>query len=133
MDGCSNLSSGIDQQQHFKGTIYRFGNKLSDESAYFLAKAHSINNNNALKVLNLGENKITKEGTTHLAQMIKTNKILTDLLLNGNEINNEGVRILTNEIENHNTSVQVLYLSYNSLLTDSSVDSLLQMIRHNSS
>lgn len=107
-------------------------NRVCDDGVYSLVKTLSIKNN-TLKNLSLGNNGITNEGAKQLAQMIKTNKILTCLKLYENEITDGGIQILADAIEKHNTTIEVLHLFKNKLLTDSSVDSLLQMIEHSQS
>jgi Ran GTPase-activating protein (RanGAP) involved in mRNA processing and transport len=109
-----------------------YDNDISDDSVYSLAKVLSIKNNK-LNVLNLGNNRITNQGMKHLAQMIRTNRTLTDLYLQQNAISDEGVQILANAIENHNATIEYLSLESNKLLTDLSVDFLLQMIRNHRS
>ena len=107
-------------------------NRVCDDGVYSLVKTLSIKNN-ILKKLSLGNNGITNEGAKQLAQMIKTNKILTCLKLYQNEITDGGIQILADAIEKHNTTIEVLDLFENKLLTDLSVDSLLQMIEHTQS
>jgi Ran GTPase-activating protein (RanGAP) involved in mRNA processing and transport len=108
-------------------------NYLSDIGVYLLAKILSANNNNNLKILNLGSNGITDEGIKHLSHMLKTNKVLTDLYLSENNISDEGVQILANVIQNNKTTIEKLSLCGNKLLTDSSVIYLIQMIEKSSS
>ncbi len=107
-------------------------NDISDDGVRSLAKVLSINNN-TLNALDLGHNRITNEGMKHLAQMIKRNRTLTDLYLPKNAISDEGVQILADAIENHNSTIEYLSLYSNKLLTDLSVDFLLQMIRNHRS
>ena len=65
--------------------------------------------------------------------MIKINKTLTHLYIGENNINDYGVQLLTDAIQNSNTSIKYLDLSSNKLLTDESIDSLIQMIKNNQS
>lgn len=109
-----------------------YDNQVCDDGIYFLAKTLSVNNTN-LKKLDLGKNQITDEGVKHLAQMLKTNKTLTLLYLTHNEITDEGISILANAIQNYNTTIELLHLSENKLITDLSVDHFLPMIKDNQS
>ncbi|CAF3665735.1 unnamed protein product, partial [Rotaria sp. Silwood1] len=112
--------------------LYLSDNQVCDNGVYSLIKILSLNNN-ILKRLNLTKNGITEIGAKYLAEMLKTNKILTHLNLGENEINDHGVQILSDAIENYNTTIQSLDISSNKLLTDESIDYLLQMIKNNSS
>ena len=105
-------------------------NQISDNGLYFLVKTFSTNTN-MLKKLYIGNNGITDEGIKYLSQMIKTNKTLTHLDLHGNEITDDGVRLLTKTIESSNRIIELLDLSENKFLTDSSIDSLIHMIKYN--
>ena len=109
-----------------------YDNEAGDNGIYFLAKALSIYNRN-LKKLDLGKNKITDEAVKHLAQMLKVNKTLALLYLTQNEITDGGVFILADTIQNYNTTLELLHLSENKLLTDLSVNPLVSMIEHNQS
>lgn len=111
--------------------LYLQYNNIHDDGVHYLAKA--LSKNNTLKILGLGHNGITDIGVKHLSQMMKTNKKLTEIWLWQNDICDEGVHVLANAIENHNTTLQVLNLRENVLLTDLSIISLLQMIKNNTS
>jgi Ran GTPase-activating protein (RanGAP) involved in mRNA processing and transport len=65
--------------------------------------------------------------------MLEVNQTLIWLYLGDNEISDEGVRILSKAIKNQYNTLEMLVLSSNSLLTDLSVDYLLQMIKNNRS
>ena len=106
-----------------------YNNRVSDSGVSFLVKS-LLDSNFTLKILNLGRNGITNEGVRFLAQMFKTNTSLTNLYLQQNDISDDGVRLLANAIENHNKTLIELYLNGNRLLTDSSVDFLLSMIKN---
>ncbi|CAF0952519.1 unnamed protein product [Rotaria sordida] len=112
--------------------LYLSDNQVCDDGVSSLVKILSLNNN-ILKRLNLTKNGITERGAKYLAEMIKANNILTHLYLGENEINDHGVQILSDAIENYNTTIKYLDLSSNKLLTDESIDSLLQMIKNNTS
>jgi Ran GTPase-activating protein (RanGAP) involved in mRNA processing and transport len=130
--GISILADALNNNNQKLEILWLYDNQVCDDGIYFLAKILSTNNT-TLKKLDLGKTNITDEGVKHLAQMMKINKTLTDLFLNDNEITDDGVEILTDAIQNHNTTIQSLYLSGNKLLTDISVDYLVQMIKFNQS
>jgi Ran GTPase-activating protein (RanGAP) involved in mRNA processing and transport len=104
-------------------------NRIGDMGVRCLTKPLSVNNT-VLKILHLGRNGITDDGAEHLAQMLKTNKTLTHLFLYTNEIANGGVAMLTNAIQNHNNTLECLNLSDNKLINDSSVNFLIEMVKH---
>jgi Ran GTPase-activating protein (RanGAP) involved in mRNA processing and transport len=104
-------------------------NQACDRGVESLVKA-LLMNNNILKKLGLAKNGITDEGVRHLAQMSTTNQILTQLDLCSNEISDEGVQILANAIRDHNSTIEMLWLTSNKMLTDESVDSLIHMIQY---
>ncbi|CAF1548789.1 unnamed protein product [Adineta steineri] len=107
-------------------------NQVSDDGVHFLSIILSMNNN-ILKKLDLGKNGITDNGMKHLAQMIKTNKILTQLDLCSNEITDEGIRLLADAIENSNSTIELLWLTSNTLITDKSIESIIGMVKKNQS
>ena len=63
--------------------------------------------------------------------MVKTNKALIGLWLLENKIDDRGVQILANAITNYNTSLKYLELSTNKPASDSSLDALVEMLKHN--
>ncbi len=65
--------------------------------------------------------------------MLKTNRMLTWLWLSGNEIGNRGVELLSNTLANHNLSLEWLFLNSNKSISDSSIDSLINMLKRNHS
>jgi Ran GTPase-activating protein (RanGAP) involved in mRNA processing and transport len=130
--GVSILADALNNNNQILESLWLYDNQVCDDGVYSLVKALSMNNK-TLKKLDLGNTKITNVSVKHLAQMLKINKTLTHLYLNQNEIADNGIRILASTIQNHNTTIEVLHLSENKLLTDECVDSLLSMIKHNQS
>ena len=65
--------------------------------------------------------------------MLENNTILTRLTLSRNNISDEGVQELANAIQNRNETLQTLSFTGNKFLTDSSVDSLINMFRYHQS
>lgn len=107
-------------------------NQISDKGVQALAQALGINNN-TITQLALGWNKITDTGAKYLAEMLKTNTKLLRIGLLHNEIGDQGVRVLARVLETHNKTLQGLSLDENTLVSDSSVDSLVDMIKRNQS
>jgi Ran GTPase-activating protein (RanGAP) involved in mRNA processing and transport len=107
-------------------------NQLGDRGIYFLVKTLS-NNNNVLHTLHLRNVGITDQGAKYLVEMIQTNKTLIIFQIGMNQISDDGILLLVNAIKNDNTTIRWLDLSENNLLTDLSVNCLLQMIEHNQS
>lgn len=85
-----------------------------------------------LQKLHLGSNQISDEGVQLLADMLKANRSLTHLMLNRNQITSDGVHSLSNALALHNTTLRVLSLASNQLIADMSVDSLIAMLKENS-
>lgn len=90
-----------------------------------------LTNKSTLQKLHLGSNGVSDLGIQYLSDMLKTNHSLTHLMLNRNYISNHGVHLLSNVLALHNSSLEVLSLSSNNLITDSSIDSLIIMLQHN--
>ena len=59
-----------------------------------LATVHS-----KLKTLNVESNGLTFEGAQYLAQMLKTNRTLTELYLSKNHVGDRGVELLANALK----------------------------------
>jgi Ran GTPase-activating protein (RanGAP) involved in mRNA processing and transport len=65
--------------------------------------------------------------------MLKTNTNLTWLHLGGNQISDQGVHLLADVLIRYNKTLKILALSENELITDSSVDSLVEIFKQNNS
>ena len=87
----------------------------------------------ALQHLYLGQNEIGDDGIEHLSRMLKGNRTLTWLWLTGNEISNRGVEFLSHVLADQNMTLEWLFLNSNKLITDTSVEALLHMLKRNSS
>jgi Ran GTPase-activating protein (RanGAP) involved in mRNA processing and transport len=83
---------------------------VGDYGVCFLVKIIS-SNNNILHTLHLKNTGITDEGAKYLVEMIKRNKTLTHLGLGMNQLSDNGIRLLANAMENHNTTIRWLDLS----------------------
>ena len=107
-------------------------NQIGDKGVQSLSDALSCNRN-ALKKLDLSENEITNHGAEYLAQMLRTNTVLTHLSLSHNKITDHGLQFLTDALRNRNKTLQTLSLTQNKLLTDTSVTYLIEMFKTNRS
>jgi hypothetical protein len=112
--------------------LYIFNNRVDDKGVDSLARVLT-KNNSTLKILNLGWNPITDDGVGYLADMLKTNRTLSTLLLPRTRISDQGVKLLANALMQHNTSLKMLSLDVNDLVTDSSVSFLIDMMNQNES
>jgi Ran GTPase-activating protein (RanGAP) involved in mRNA processing and transport len=88
-------------------------------------------NNSKLSMLDLQNTCLTDVGVAYIAEMLKANTTLIYLLLSYNEISDQGVELLTKALTHHNITLKSLSLHYSRLVSDSSVDSLVEMLKHN--
>jgi Ran GTPase-activating protein (RanGAP) involved in mRNA processing and transport len=107
-------------------------NQVGDKGVQSLSNALSANES-SLKQLDLSQNDITDEGAGYLAQMLKTNKVLTHLSLSNNKIGGKGIQLLADSLQNRNETLEVLSLTENKSLTDASVGLLVNMFKYNGS
>ncbi|CAF1105115.1 unnamed protein product [Adineta ricciae] len=107
-------------------------NQISDAGLYALVDSLTTNNQ-VLKKLGLTKNEITDHGMKYLAELIKTNRTLTQLDLCSNQISDDGIRLLADAVRHHRSTIEILWLMSNPLITDDSIDSMIQMIKHSQS
>lgn len=106
-------------------TLNLSNNNVSDMGVKSLSQInHSI-----LRVLDLSSNEITDLGAQYLNEMLKTYQTLIFLGLSFNKIGDQGVQLLSNTLARQNTRLQELYLNGNQLISDKSIDSLVEMIK----
>jgi hypothetical protein len=103
-------------------------NPVGDMGAYTLAKALSFNTC-SLQTLYLIATKITDDDAEYLARMLKTNSRLLRLFLDHNYISDRGVRLLAEVLIHHNSTLQRIDLGGNRLISDASVDCLVETLR----
>ncbi|CAF5202333.1 unnamed protein product [Rotaria magnacalcarata] len=60
-----------------------------------------------------------------------TNRKLTWLWLSGNEISDQGVKLLWHALADYDITLEWLFLDSNKLITDSSLDDLMYMLKQN--
>jgi Ran GTPase-activating protein (RanGAP) involved in mRNA processing and transport len=107
-----------------------WNNQVSDLGVYSLSQALSVNNF-TLRSISLGQNRISDVGAQHLAEMLKTNTTIIRLWLFHNEIGDRGVKLLADVLAYDNKTLQWLDLRLNKSVTDSSFDSLCNMLKCN--
>ena len=110
--------------------LYIFGNHVTDQGVSSLSQVLSMPDS-TLKALSLGGNDITDEGAGHLADMLRKNNTLIDLYLPLNRISDCGLQRLARALTHHNRSLKRLSLDSNKLVTDASIDALVDVINQN--
>ena len=105
-------------------------NGITDSDVLQLAEVLSAKNS-TLNRLALTSNNISDHGVQCLAKMLTSNATLTQLWLGFNHITDQGVQLLMKALAHHNRTLQVLSLSSNTMITDASIDFLLEMLEHN--
>jgi Ran GTPase-activating protein (RanGAP) involved in mRNA processing and transport len=111
-------------------TLYLNGNQICDDAIRYLTEPLSTKNKK-LKTVFLQKNRITNRGIKYLAEMLKNNSTLSWIYLGENSIDDEGVRLLTEVLTNDNRTLEMLVLSSNTMVTDTSVSYLISMIKQN--
>ncbi|CAF2883503.1 unnamed protein product [Rotaria sp. Silwood2] len=113
-------------------TLYLHGNRLFDKGIYSLAQVLT-SNNQTLEILGLNSIGLTDVGAEDLGVMLQKNRTLTRLQLEANEISDRGIVYLNEALKKYNTTLQQLEMAENKFVSDSSVDLLAEMIKHNRS
>jgi Ran GTPase-activating protein (RanGAP) involved in mRNA processing and transport len=103
-------------------------NPIGDRGVRNLGMSLSLNNC-SVQMLYLISTKITNEGAEYLAGMLKINSRLLRLFLDNNYIGDQGVELLTKTLINHNRTLQRIDLSGNKLISDASVDFLVEILK----
>ncbi|CAF1333352.1 unnamed protein product [Rotaria magnacalcarata] len=127
--GISNLAAALHKCTALEG-LSLCDNAVNDTDVFHITSALS-HYNTKLRRLALTSNNITDEGVQHLAEILKMNCSLTELWLGFNKITDRGVQILTDALAHYNKTLCVLSLSWNKLVTDSSVDFFIDMFENN--
>ena len=105
-------------------------NRINDRAVEIIAKNLS-GQNIKLKRLLLRGNRITYEGSQHLADALKENKTITELDLRYNDIGSEGTRYIAKSLE-ANSTLKILRLRHN-CITDKGVEYLAKSLQENNS
>jgi plasmid maintenance system antidote protein VapI len=114
------------------GILYLHDNHISDLGVQYIAQSLSIKNL-TLKILDLGSNDITDDGAEHLAEMLKTNQTLIHLYLRNNKIGDRGIQALANTLAYPNKTLEELVLDQNKMISDLSIEILVNMLVQNRS
>ncbi|CAF3732865.1 unnamed protein product [Rotaria sp. Silwood1] len=107
-------------------------NPITDVGVELLANLLS-KNRTRIEKLYLSDTEISDQGIDYLADMLTKNTTLTSLGIFQNQLTDRGIQRLANVLATHNTSIKRLYLQSNRLVTDASVNDLIEMIMHNES
>ena len=94
--------------------------------------ANQLRTNKLCKSLDLERNRITSSGAYDLADMLKVNNTLKKLRLGYNQLGDHGASTICDVLKRHNNTLTYLQLRNNGI-TDSSVDTIIQMIEKNQS
>jgi hypothetical protein len=129
--GVSIIAEALNENTTLESLALSF-NDVVDMGVHFLAKILSLNSS-SLETLYLDSTGITDDGAAHLAEMLKTNSKFLRLVLNHNNIGDRGVKLLANTLVQHNSIFRYIDLRDNKLVSDSSVDSLVEMLQKNRS
>ncbi|CAF1086068.1 unnamed protein product [Adineta ricciae] len=111
--------------------LWLFSNQISDTGVKYLSRALAANQ--TLRKLGLAANNITNAGAEYLATLLQTNYTITMLGLAKNKIGNQGVQSLAKVIAKQKSGLQTLTLDRNEFISDSSIESLIDMIKRSQS
>ena len=112
-------------------TLYLSQNFITDLGIESLAKILSNNHYTNLTFLSLDHNSIKDYGALCLANMLRVNRILTDLWLSYNQIGNDGLQVLIEVLTFDNNTLIQLYLNGNKFINDLSIKCLMHMFKLN--
>jgi Ran GTPase-activating protein (RanGAP) involved in mRNA processing and transport len=91
----------------------------------------SLKTNKKLTHLILSSNPIEDQGIKYLIDLIKNSQTLYHLSLSDTQITDDGMKMIIDTLSSNPTTLRCLDLRSNILITDLSVDSLLQMVEKN--
>ncbi|CAF1112011.1 unnamed protein product [Rotaria sordida] len=104
-------------------------NKITADGIQMLVDV--IKTNKYLTHIFLSSNPIGDEGIKYIVELIRNNQNLHHLSLNDTGITDDGIRMITDVLASNSTSIRCLDLRSNQFITDSSIDSLLQIVEQN--
>ena len=107
-------------------------NKLSDRSIEYLCQSLSFNNT-TLKKLILTANEISDQAFIYLSDMLKSNQTLISMGLQDNQITDKSIEYFSYVMRVHNNTIQEISLYSNKLITDLSVDFIINIFNNNHS
>ncbi|CAF1223684.1 unnamed protein product [Rotaria sp. Silwood1] len=105
-------------------------NRISDRGVQMICTVLS-SNTCVLQDIDLSSNGITDKGAIYLANMLKNNHTLTTLVLNHNEITNDGLKSLVDALAHDNRKLIQLKLDFNPWITGRGVDYIFQSLKDN--
>jgi len=129
--GASILADALTNDTNLE-ILYLHDNHIADLGVQYIAQSLSTKNL-TLKTLDLGSNNITDEGAEYLAEMLKTNQTLIHLYLRNNKIGDRGIQALANILAYPNKTLEELVLDQNKMISDSSIEILVNMLIRNRS
>ena len=129
LKGASIIGNGLCDNRSLEHLNISY-NHIGDGGVRFIVQ--SINRS-AVKILDLGETYMADEGAMSIAEILKTNRTLTRLLLNENEITDRGLTSLIRVLTEQNRTLKILDLSLNKYITRASLNGLVNMIKKNTS
>jgi Ran GTPase-activating protein (RanGAP) involved in mRNA processing and transport len=105
-------------------------NHLSDKGVEIISKVLSLNNC-VLKEIDLSSNGITDKGAEYLSNMLRKNQKLKFLILNKNDITNNGLILLSNSLVNDNKKLKHLKIESNPFITRTGIIHILNLLKNN--
>ncbi len=106
-------------------------NKIGVEGTRLITEA--LKSNKTLQWLDFNKNKIGDKGATYLAESLYYNDVIQGIEISDNEIGNEGSLSFSTALsETHNTSLEWLDLSYNTI-NDLGASTFVTLLRENTS
>ena len=118
------------KNEHLEKIDFSF-NQLIDIGARTLSDLILTNRYSVLRRLMLNKNGISNTGAKYLAEMLKNNRTIEELWLSDNEIGNQGVESLVDALSNNNRTLKVLILSFNTFITNRSVEYFVKLMKTN--
>ena len=91
-------------------------------------KLHTLN----LRRLEIWYTPLTNDCIQYLCTLLTNNKTIQELVINGHSISDRGVTNICQALE-HNSTLTLLYLHHNPLITSTSGQALSHLLLHNSS
>lgn len=104
-------------------------NQLTDHGIQIISDVLSLNNC-SIKEIDFSSNNITDKGMEYISNMIRKNKRLKSLLLNKNDITNDGLILLGNALNNDNKTLRELKIESNLYITRTGIINLVNLIRN---
>jgi Ran GTPase-activating protein (RanGAP) involved in mRNA processing and transport len=130
--GVSVIAKALDGNTTLERLVLSYNDDIGDAGIHFLTQTLSLNSSPLLH-LHLTKTGITDKGAECVAEMLKRNSTLRSLTLSMNNIGGGGVELLTNALSHHNSTLDSIDLSWNKLVSDRSVEFLVEMFKQNRS